>query len=84
MYIIGFTVAITGTFPQWSEHFIAIASFVNLVTFVCSSLALHTLVELPKVDFRVGGRTDGFDFDRNVSAVLGPQVGVQRVQGILA
>ncbi len=35
MYIIGFTEAFANTFPSLSPHFTAIASLVNLVTFVC-------------------------------------------------
>ncbi|TWU54581.1 Amino acid permease [Rubripirellula tenax] len=35
MYIIGFTEAFAVTFPNWSAHFVAIASLVNLITFLC-------------------------------------------------
>ncbi len=35
MYVMGFTEALTGTFPQLSTHFIGIASLVNLVVFAC-------------------------------------------------
>ncbi len=35
MYIIGFTEALTGTFPALESHSIAIASLVNLAVFLC-------------------------------------------------
>ena len=35
MYIIGFTEALVGTFPSLTAHSLAIASFVNLLTFIC-------------------------------------------------
>lgn len=35
MYVIGFAEALVGTFPAWSDHFILIASIVNLATFAC-------------------------------------------------
>ncbi len=35
MYIIGFSEAFAETFPRWSDHFTAIASVVNLITFLC-------------------------------------------------
>ena len=35
MYIIGFTEAFVDTFPAYTNNFVAIASFVNLATFIC-------------------------------------------------
>ncbi|NND97693.1 MAG: amino acid permease [Pirellulaceae bacterium] len=35
LYVIGFTEALTGTFPTLGSHFVAIASLVNLATFLC-------------------------------------------------
>ncbi len=35
MYVIGFTEAFSETFPQWASHFTAIATLVNLGTFMC-------------------------------------------------
>ena len=35
MYVIGFTEAFADTFPAMAPHFVAIASLVNLATFVC-------------------------------------------------
>lgn len=35
MYIIGFTEAVTGTFPGLSSHFMLIATVVNVATFLC-------------------------------------------------
>jgi amino acid transporter len=35
MYVIGFTEAIVDTFPAARPHFVAVASLVNLVTFIC-------------------------------------------------
>jgi amino acid transporter len=35
MYVIGFTEAFVDSFPTFGDNFLALASFVNLVTFVC-------------------------------------------------
>jgi len=35
MYVIGFTEAFVSTFPSMSSHFMAIATIINIVTFVC-------------------------------------------------
>ncbi len=35
MYVIGFAEALTGTFPAVAPHFVAIASFVNVIVFIC-------------------------------------------------
>lgn len=46
MYVIGFTEALVSSFPAAGEHFVAIATFMNLVTFICVYIGAGWTIKL--------------------------------------